>query len=453
LTPTAFYSRLEISQNGNFLAMNLDIGKYSCYNAYVPLICIKISMQGITAKILDVANYNWSKYLSKSQALFVPRRIRDSVSSQWENNYKSLKISAIERQYPQKYRINFLNYHPDKLEVVKENYYSINYSEKLPLEKTITVKDVLYVPRYQAFYDLRDGSRINTSKMPWIPKSEQDSQEFESLYHQSIDTTKIKKIDQKFMYGENITLHYGHFLCETISRLWYLEQAEKLGILVIGQPHKAKSISDLKVSRNFVDEFMTALDLDSEQFLELTRPVILGEVVFPYPSLSLHRREVFSCHKLVPELVAQKLLPDKVTQTEQPLYISRTKLKKANRQILGEEQLENILRERGFAIIYSENLTLQEKIYLVNKHKYIVGPWASSLHTIIFSLSDSKNIFCLSDKGNLLPVFAQFDALKSVNSTYIAAIQSEGEDDNHIMGQKILDVDAALSGLKESNLL
>jgi len=285
-------------------------------------------MQGITTKILDVANYNLSKYLSKSQALFVPRRIRDSVSSQWENNYKSLKISAIEKQYPQKYQTNFLNYHPDTLEVIKEDYYSINYSDKLPLEKTITVKDVLYVPRYKAFYDLRDGSRINTFKMPGIPKSEQDSQEFKSLYHQSIDPTKIKRIDQKFMYGENISLHYGHFLCESICRLWYLEQAEKLGILVIGQPRKAKSISDLKVSRDFVDEFMTALDLDSEQFLELTRPVILGEVVFPYPSLSFYRREVFACHKLVPELVAQKLLPDKVTQTEQPLYISRTKLKK-----------------------------------------------------------------------------------------------------------------------------
>ncbi|WP_193763619.1 hypothetical protein [Microcystis aeruginosa] len=133
--------------------MNLDIGKNSCYHFPVSLICLKISMQGITTKILDVANYNLSKYLSKSQALFVPRRIRDSVSSQWENNYKSLKISAIEKQYPQKYQTNFLNYHPDTLEVIKEDYYSINYSDKLPLEKTITVKDVLYVPRYKAFYD------------------------------------------------------------------------------------------------------------------------------------------------------------------------------------------------------------------------------------------------------------------------------------------------------------
>lgn len=190
------------------------------------------------------------------------------------------------------------------MKVVKEKYYSINYSEQLPLDNTISVKDVLYVPIYKAFYDLKDGSRINTFKMPGIPKSERDSKGFKSLNHQSIDPSKIKKIDQKFMYGENITLHYGHFLCESICRLWYLEQAEKLGILVIGQPRKAKSINDLKISRNFIDEFMTVLDLDSKQFLELTRPVILGEIVFPYPSLSFYRREVFACHKLVPELVA-----------------------------------------------------------------------------------------------------------------------------------------------------
>jgi capsular polysaccharide biosynthesis protein len=182
--------------------------------------------------------------------------------------------------------------------------------------------------------------------------------------------------------------------------------------------------------------------------------VILGEVVFPYPSLSFYRREVFACHKLIPELVAQKLLPDKVTPTEQPLYFSRTKLNKntANRQILGEEQLENILRERNFAIVYPEQLTLQEQIYLVNKHKYIVGPWGSSLHTIIFSLSDYKNIFCLSNKDDIFISLPQFDALKSVNSTYIAAIQSQGGQ-NIVYGQQILDVDAALSGLKEFNLL
>ena len=175
-------------------------------------------MQGITTKILDVANYNLSKYLSKSQDLFVPRRIRDSVSSQWENNYKSLKISAIEEQYPQKYQTNFLNYHPDTLEVIKEDYYSINYSDKLPLEKTITVKDVLYVPRYQAFYDLRDGSRINTSKMPWIPKSEQDSQEFKSLYHQSIDPTKIKRIDQKFHHKGHNHTRFDRFQLYSLHR-------------------------------------------------------------------------------------------------------------------------------------------------------------------------------------------------------------------------------------------
>ena len=94
------------------------------------------------------------------------------------------------------------------------------------------------------------------------------------------------------------------------------------------------------------------------------------------------------------------------------------------------------------------DLCLPIEPYQVTKSR----KWGSSLHTIIFSLSDSKNIFCLSDKDNLFITFAQFDALKSVNSTYIAAIKSEREDDSH-KGQKILDVDAALSGLKESNLL
>lgn len=149
------------------------------------------------------------------------------------------------------------------------------------------------------------------------------------------------------------------------------------------------------------------------------------------------------------------MLQESQQRTSQPLYLSRTKLHKKNRLVANELELENKLREKGFLICYPETLTLKEQINLINKHEVIVGTRGSALHSILFDISPVRNI--VSFAGKKAPCRNQLiiDNVKSVNSVYIGAL---GKDPNCSKAQRwsqnlILDLDIALDGLKEHNLL
>jgi len=346
----------------------------------------------------------------------------------------------------------FLNYEES---IITKSFERVRYIEGSPINDTQTFKNVLYIPEYRSFYLLSDGSRIKTFKQPKLSPGVKKSQEFESLANQPLEISKIKKINQKFMFGGEITNHFGHFFCDSIAHLWYLAKGEKLGIITTGWfGRNLKSVAKFNPEVNFVDEFMRSLYLFNDQFIHPTKPVILEEIVIPYPSSSIGRREIFEVHKLIPELVAQRLLPKQIQTTDQPIYFSRTRLRHSNRRILNEDKLEKILLENNFTIVYPETLTLKEQIFLVNKHKFIVGTWGSAFHTILFSLSDQKNIVSISDKDLLISDFFLIDALKSVNSTYIAGIMAvDNQSSNTILGDKYLDMDVVLAGLKSLNLI
>jgi hypothetical protein len=428
-----------------------------------------IPIKVIANKILDKLTYRISRLLRRRKNLYVPERCSDSLPARSINHYKSLDIKrkslvfenqSNEIEYERGCRPvqpQFFGFNQHNELIVRRIYESIKYIEDSPINKAEAFEDVLYIPKYKSFYLLSNGSRVSTFRKVFLPQSVQESPGFQSLSNQSIDISKIKRINQKFIYGDNLSIDYGHFLVESISRLWYLEKLDKLPILVTGQPRKLKSLLRLDFERNFIDEFMLSLGLAADQFIELTKPVILKEIVIPYPSFKAGKREVFADHKTIPELVTQRLLPDKISRTDQPLYISRVKLtrKNFNRNIIGEDKLEDILRDKNFAIAYPEELTLKQQIYLINKHNVIIGPWGSSLHTILFDISGKKNLVCISDDCFINPNFFLFDAVKSISSIYIPALRigQDNQKGRYSNFNRLLDVDLVLSGLKNFNII
>ena len=143
--------------------------------------------------------------------------------------------------------------------------------------------------------------------------------------------------------------------------------------------------------------------------------------------------------------------------TSQPLYFSRTKLSQRKRLNINERKLERELRKKNFFICYPEELSLKEQIHLINKHEIIIGTLGSALHGILFDISPVKNMVCFGQKETLNIAFLIIDAIKSVNSTYIGALELK-ENSNlsktRIAKQnRILDLDVAIEGLKNIGLL
>ena len=163
--------------------------------------------------------------------------------------------------------------------------------------------------------------------------------------------------------------------------------------------------------------------------------------------------EGFEVHGLLPENVAKRVLEPRQQRTSQPLYFSRRNLKQTRRIIVNEDKLERELDEKGFAICFPEELSLKEQINLINKHEVIMGMQGAALHSILFDISPKRNIVCFGNQGGFCTNYSIIDAIKSVKSVYISALEKDANIFNLGKQNRILDLDIALDGLRDLGLL
>ena len=155
---------------------------------------------------------------------------------------------------------------------------------------------------------------------------------------------------------------------------------------------------------------------------------------------------------------ARNILPQQLETTSQPLYLSRRLLESSSRNIINELELEKIFTSAGFAICYPEQLSLGEQVLLINKHEVIIGPIGSALHGILFDISPHRNTVCLTDKDHFNLNFIMIDAIKSVQSTYVAALTLDPNcrkynQNSRWKQNRIADVDMIVKALSSLGLM
>ena len=100
--------------------------------------------------------------------------------------------------------------------------------------------------------------------------------------------------------------------------------------------------------------------------------------------------------------VADALAAD-VKPSEQPLYLSRRRLTSRQRPVVGEPELEELLRDNGFAIAYPETMTIEDQVRLINSHADIFSSLGSAAHSILFALGKPR-LHLLASRDDIPPI-------------------------------------------------
>ena len=314
-------------------------------------------------------------------------------------------------------------------------------------QKTIVFENVLHSPKERCLYGV-EGKRISSS----CNFRQKGRTVNASRSEERIEVPKkLRKVSGTAIYvGYFQIYHYGLFMTESISRLWYLAKNLEHPVLVQGIDNR------LALRQNYIDFFFKIAGLDNERLSHFSTPTLIEKVIVPYPSVSLEC-EIFDAQKIVPEAIANNYLQKrKVSRTSQPLYLSRKKMPSYKRLIYNENELEQMLADRGCAIVDTQELPLGEQIALINKHDTIISTMGSALHNILFNVTGQKNIVCLGYEDYINPNFLMYDAIKKVSATYIAGLQRDpscnkkGNFDNQ---NRFVDLSLTLSALKDIDLL
>ena len=261
--------------------------------------------------------------------------------------------------------------------------------------------------------------------------------------------SRVRRIDQPVVYCGRMRAHWGHFLTESISRLWVLSGCD-VPVDARLLFHRSK-----RRAEDFVHRFFDHAGVDRARFLDLDSPTTLLDVYVPEPTFALGGL-AFSGHVTLPERVATAICGEAPSRRDQPIYLSRGRLAGAREaRIEGESRLEEVLAKRGVKIVAPETLPYEKQVRLFNRYSIFIGCIGSAFHSLLYALPDRKpqTAVIASAIGYYEPGYypdhLMIDALKCVRANYLY----EPGDPSQPLEKATLDPGAAIRFLEDLSVI
>lgn len=196
---------------------------------------------------------------------------------------------------------------------------------------------------------------------------------------ESVDIAPVDELKGEVVYLGWFFTHFGHFLMESLTRTWFLDQVDPSVKVVFHRKTGAEPAG-------ITSTILAAFGIPPERIVFLERPTRLRRVIVPEPLYELS----YGAHEWMPRPfreVAARIVGDS-SRLDQPVYLSRRLLPSGRRQIVGEFELEEALRENGFRIAHPETMTFSDQVRLVNQHSQILTSAGSASYNVFFALNE-----------------------------------------------------------------
>ena len=340
-------------------------------------------------------------------------------------------------------QIRFCGFSARRIERLRGGF-DIRDADDPPL---LELRDVVFAPRLRCLYDAR-GRRIEPSKVihvepgapaPANPKMAQV--ELDTMPEQIEPPARLKRIKEPVLFVGEAHDHFGHFLTDTLGRMWALDR-EPGALKVVFAPDPK-----LRLDPPHVQLMLRALGLDEGRILRPQGPMLFERLICPVAALQLTRiYQAFERpHLKIASALAGAGTPDL------PVWLSRRGLGAGHRRPQGEEALEARLEREGFAIVHPEQLSLAQQIAIFQGEQPIVGAYGSALHGVLFrSRPEGARLGVLfPERFAQPPRYAMIDAVKGSRAAYLNCLRPVDPERETAEDWRI-DVDLAMAMLDGS---
>ena len=216
-----------------------------------------------------------------------------------------------------------------------------------------------------------------------------------AAYTQSLPITSIEKyfldncleIQQPILFGGILFNHFGHFILESLSRLYAYPMVRKINPLVLfysqfGPPRYLEK-------NNFVNQILTGFRIPLDRLIFVGQVAKISEVIIPTQKYGFgftrEPDELFV--KFIRSFRFQHKLPRGFEKAAK-IYVSRSNLRNKGGQI-GEKIFERYLAGEGYRIFYPEQYTFFEQLTVYACAEKLIFSEGSALFSCMF-LTDMK---------------------------------------------------------------
>ena len=196
--------------------------------------------------------------------------------------------------------------------------------------------------------------------------------------------------EKTVVYCGYLINHWGHFLIEAVSRLWYFLQNDPE---VDSYVFFIEENVDRKVTGNYV-EFLELLGVWDKVEI-INSPTKYDRVIIP--EMGYYRRPVLGekwdawyspLYLSVFRTVVQNTLKTSAEECNEHIskkvFLSRSRLKKAKHREFYLDSLDEFFSANGYTVIYPEAMSLGEMILLLQNAEIVASTSGSLPHNVLF---------------------------------------------------------------------
>ena len=202
----------------------------------------------------------------------------------------------------------------------------------------------------------------------------------------------------EMVYAGPALAHFGHFLLEVLSRLWWVGKLDPAGVRLVFHEAGPRGRRDAFLAKPYVGETLALLGLDAERAVFVAdAPLRFPRLLVPAPVLSLGGH-AYTGFPTAYERLAAAADPDGEPPSR-ALYFSRTRIRDDRQRIANEAEVEALMRALGVEVAYPEELPFAAQIRLVRRARLLVGCAGSALHLAAFARPATR-VLCLDSWHN-----------------------------------------------------
>lgn len=219
--------------------------------------------------------------------------------------------------------------------------------------------------------------------------------------------------DEEVIFMGPFIKHWGHFICDQISRLWYiLDHPSKYKIVYCGWNWNY-GLSD--ISENYL-ELLELLGIQKEQLINIQKPTQFKKVIIP--DFSFVSREYYTKEFLdMVNIIVQNAQLD-ISDFPKNIYFTRLSLQNANDKERGESQIVEYLKKKDFVIVSPEKLSFKEQVFYLNHCENVCMISGSISHNLLFALANNHMII-LNKMDRINHYQMLIDHITNANVIYI----------------------------------
>jgi hypothetical protein len=261
-------------------------------------------------------------------------------------------------------------------------------------------------------------------------------------------------LEGSWLFGGLFYGHFGHFLCETTSRLWAADLLGEFdGIVFYPKQRLTHEARQFRHQR----PFFTALGLADKTIRAPQHPVTIERLALPPPGFGIG--ELIAGRPEYRAFMRDRLGDGIAADGAADIYVSRARLPSKRGAILLETRIEALMEAAGYTVFHPQEHDLPTQIAQWKAARRIVSLDGSALHLAAMLVAPETKLAILNrgPSQNIVDYIRQFRAFAGIEPTRIDAVAAYyHRADKRVVKREthaVLDLPATGAALSEAGFL